>query len=127
VEEFRDELDAYPAWLTAHIRSNRPETTQSGSTDSAEQRRERKRGEAERRKALQPLKRALDQCETRLQKLNARQAQLEVKLADTDLYAEPRKKELQTLLHDKSAIDQELDEAEGAWIEAAEALEQAQN
>ncbi len=126
VEEFRDELDAYPAWLTAHIRSNRQETTQGGGTDSAEQRRERKRSEAERRKALQPLKRALDQCERRLQKLNARQAQLEAKLADTDLYVEPRKKELQTLLHDKSAIDQELEEAEGAWIEAAEALEQAQ-
>ena len=126
VEEFRDELDAYPSWLTAHIRSSRQETTQVGGTDSAEQRRERKRSEAERRKALQPLKRALDQCETRLQRLNTRQAQLEAKLADTDLYAEPRKKELQTLLRDKSAIDQELEEAESAWIEAAEALEQAQ-
>jgi ATP-binding cassette subfamily F protein 3 len=124
VEEFRDELDAYPAWLTAHIRSNRQETTQGGGTDSAGQRRERKRSEAERRKALQPLKRALDQCETRLQKLNARQAQLEEKLADTDLYVEPQKKELQALLRDKSAIDQELEEAEDAWIEAAEALEQ---
>jgi ATP-binding cassette subfamily F protein 3 len=126
VEEFRDELDAYPAWLTAHIRSNRQETAQGGGMDSAGQRRERKRSEAERRKALQPLKKALDQCETRLKKLNTRQAQLEEKLADTDLYVEPRKKELQALLRDKTAIDQELEEAEGAWIEAAEALEQAQ-
>ncbi|MBT8430284.1 MAG: ATP-binding cassette domain-containing protein [Gammaproteobacteria bacterium] len=126
VEEFRDELDAYPAWLTAHIRSNRQETTQPGGADSAEQRRERKRSEAERRKAVQPLKRAVEQCETHLQKLNARLAQLEAKLADTDLYAEPRKKELQALLRDRSAIDQELQQAEGAWIEAAEALEQAQ-
>ena len=127
VDEFRDQLDDYPAWLTAHNRSNRQDIGTVSGTDSAGQRRERKRNEAECRKALQPLKRALERCETRLEQLHARQAQLERELADTDLYAEQRKNELQQLLRDRAAIDQELEEAESAWIDAAEALEEAQD
>ena len=125
VDEFRDELDAYPAWLNTHNRSNRQESLAAGGTDSAEQRRERKRTEAERRKALQPLKKALDRSEVQIERLNQQKAKLEAELADTGLYAEQRKNELQQLLRDKAATDQQLEEAESAWMEAAEALEQA--
>jgi len=57
--------------------------------------------------------------------LNQQKAKLEAELADTGLYAEQRKNELQQLLRDKAATDQQLEEAESAWMEAAEALEQA--
>ncbi|MGB5672414.1 MAG: ABC transporter ATP-binding protein, partial [Sedimenticolaceae bacterium] len=93
----------------------------------ADQRRERKRSEAERRKALQPLKRALERCEAKMERLQARKAQLETELADTGIYTEGRKDELQQILRDKAAVDQQLEDAEGAWLEAAEALEQAQS
>jgi ATP-binding cassette subfamily F protein 3 len=127
VAEFRDELDAYPAWLVAHSRSNRPASVMtSGSSDSARQRRERKRSEAERRKSLQPLRKALGRSEAQLEQLHAKKAQLEAELADTGLYAEQRKSELQRLLRDKAALDRLLEEAEGAWMAAAEALEQAE-
>jgi len=127
VDEFADELDAYPAWLTAHSRSNRPGGAATTGADSADQRRERKRSEAERRKALQPLKRALERCEAGMERLQARKAQLETELADTGIYTEGRKDELQQILRDKAAVDQQLEDAEGAWLEAAEALEQAQS
>jgi len=127
VEEFRDTLDAYPAWLVARNRSNRQGTADSGDAgDSAGQRRERKRNEAQQRKALQPLKRALDRSEAALERLNAQKTKLEAELADTGLYVEGRTNELQLLLRNKAAVDQELEAAEQAWMEAAEALEQAQ-
>ena len=125
VDEFRDELDAYPAWLTAHSRPNRPQTESVAGTDSAEQRRARKRDEAERRKALQPLKQALEGSEAELERLHQRKAQLQAQLADTGLYEEHRKHELQQLLRDQAALDRQLEEAESAWMAAAEALEQA--
>ena len=125
VEEFADELDAYPAWLSAHARSGRAETSSDGKSDTAGQRRERKRDEAERRKALQPLRKAVEKCEATVDRLHAQQAKLEAALADTTLYAEQRKDDLQALLRDKAETDRQLDEAETAWMEAAEALENA--
>ena len=127
VDEFNDELDAYPAWLSAHLRSSRQESAAQAQSVSANQRRERKRDEADRRKALQPLKKALGDCEALLERLQAKQAKLEAELADTALYAEQRKHELQGLLREKAALDQELEKVEQAWMEAAEALEQADN
>ena len=62
-----------------------------------------------------------------LERLQAKQAKLEAELADTALYAEQRKHELQGLLREKAALDQELEKVEQAWMEAAEALEQADN
>jgi ATP-binding cassette subfamily F protein 3 len=127
VDEFSDELDAYPAWLSAHLRSSRQDSATQAQSASANQRRERKRDEADRRKALQPLKKALADCEALLERLQAKQAKLEAELADTALYAEQRKPELQGLLREKASLDRELEKVEQAWMQAAEALEQADN
>ncbi len=128
VDEFDDELDAYPAWLAAHNRAGKQEVAPTSATrsDSAEQRRERKRLEAEQRKALQPLRRAVERCEQQMNALHTKQAQLEAALADTGLYSDERKDELQQLLRDKGDVDAQLETAEEAWMEAAEALESAQ-
>ncbi len=125
VEEFGDELDAYPAWLQAHNRSSSAPPTQS-RPDSAADRRERKRSEAQRRKALQPLRQAVASCEAQVERLHGRQAELEAALADNSLYTDQRKDELQRLLHDKAALARQLEAAEDAWMEAAEALERAE-
>ena len=127
VDEFSDELDAYPAWLSAHLRSSRQDSAAQAQSVSANQRRERKRDEADRRKALQPLKKALGDCEALLERLQTKQAKLEAGLADTAIYAEQRKDELQGLLREKAALGRELAKVEQAWMEAAEALEQADN
>jgi ATP-binding cassette subfamily F protein 3 len=125
VEAFDQELDDYPAWLNDHNRAARTETQSASPTDTAEQRRERKRQEAERRKQLQPLKQAVARCEADIDRLQARQAELEQQLADTTLYAAERKDELQVLMRDKSAVDDALEQAETAWMDAAEALQNA--
>ena len=125
VEEFAEELDAYPAWLTAHsTAAGQPGTTPARSA-SASQRRERKRDEAARRRALQPLKQALRESEAELERLQASQAKLESELADTSLYAETRTEQLQDLVRAKAMVDRALETAEETWLAAAEALEQA--
>jgi ATP-binding cassette subfamily F protein 3 len=124
VEEFADELDAYASWLTTHNRAARgSDLSRPAATD---QRRERKRRAAERRQALRPMRRALEACEARVDRLHAEQTKLEAILADTGLYDERRKHELQKILHDKAAVDQQLAVAEADWLEAAEALQQAE-
>jgi len=125
VDEFSDALDAYPAWLAAHNRATRSESAAGEKADSAEQRRERKRAEAEQRKALQPLRQAVERSEALLERLQAEQAQLAQALADTTLYTGQRSDELKRLLRDKAALDRRLQEAEAAWLAAAEALENA--
>ena len=124
IDEFADELDAYAGWLAEHQRAVRP--ARAGQGASADQRRARKRDEAERRRALQPLRQAVARCEAEVERLQTEQAKLEATLADTGLYDTQRKRELQQILQDKVAVDQQLEAAEHAWLEAAEALEQAE-
>ncbi len=126
IETFKDDLDAYPAWLMAHNRqTQQPPTAKTSPVESAENRKQRKREEALQRKLLQPLKRAVDKFEKQIDQLHGRQSELEATLADSGIYTEQRKDELQALLRNKADIDQQLEAAEAAWMEAAEALEQA--
>jgi ATP-binding cassette subfamily F protein 3 len=122
---FDDELDAYPAWLNAHNRASRRMPQNVGKATSADERRERKRNEAERRKALQPLKKAVDHAEDRLSRLQQERDSLEQELADNRLYEAAEKDRLQSLLRRKGELDSSLTEAEEAWLHAAEALELA--
>jgi ATP-binding cassette subfamily F protein 3 len=125
--EFRDSLDAYPAWLAARqVADQRGRTApvQSVTTDT---RRARKRAEAERRRTLQPLRRAAEDAENRMNALHDQRDALEKRLADPSLYATGDKATLQELVVSKAAIDQAFAEAEEAWLLAAEALELAED
>jgi len=122
---FGDALDAYPAWLLRSRQAATAEAATSPPGDSADARKARKRAEAERRKALMPLKRALESAETRLESVHEAQQALEQALTDTRLYAAAAKEELQQLLQRKAELDNDCAAAEAAWLEAAEALEQA--
>jgi ATP-binding cassette subfamily F protein 3 len=120
---FDDALDAYPSWLTRN-RQTVP-AKEAAVDDSADSRKARKRAEAERRRALMPLKRALEHAEARLDAVHEAQQALELALADTRLYEAAAKEELQQLLRRKAGLDNDCETAEAAWLEAAEALEQA--
>ena len=127
VDEFADELDAYPAWLSAHGRSLRqPPAGAAKTADSAEQRRERKRIEAERRKALQPLRQALQRAEGLLNELQRERDALQDQLGDQAVYEAAQKDRLQTLLQHKGSVDTRLAAAEEQWLIAAESLERAE-
>ncbi|HIE56232.1 MAG TPA: ATP-binding cassette domain-containing protein, partial [Chromatiaceae bacterium] len=124
IGEFEGSLDDYPAWL-ARRNSTSPST--SSPSGAGTDRKTERRAAAARRQALQPLKKKLQQAEKRLERLQQRQAELELALADNDLYQPHNLEKLQQLSREKRGLDQALEEQELLWMEAAEALEHAES
>ncbi len=125
---FEGELDDYPAWLAGQRRvdpSPPADTPQAEHTSAA--RRERKRQEAEQRKRLQPLKRALGQCEREIEQLQQKQKAIEAILSDSSLYEASRKDEMKRLLGEKADLDRRLSQTEEQWLELTDELENVQN
>jgi ATP-binding cassette subfamily F protein 3 len=125
--EFNDALDAYPAWLASRQQPPSHPSAPKAQPAAGDPRRARKRAEAERRRALQPLRNAAETAEQRLNTLHDERATLEGLLADPRLYEAGEKARLQRLLKDKADLDRACATAEDDWLHAAEALEAAIN
>ncbi len=126
VDEFPLGLDEYPGWLAAQGRREPlPSDRATPAAHSADQRKARKRREAEQRRQLQPLRRQLQAAEARLESLQARRAELESLLAAPELYSDESRERLKAVLRDKAEVDRDCETAEAEWLEAAEALESA--
>jgi ATP-binding cassette subfamily F protein 3 len=125
-EAFDGSLDDYPRWLAEQRREPAAGASAEGAAQTAGERKNRKREQAERRQQLAPLRRRAEQLEGALQALHARQAELERRLADGSLYDPARKAELQTVLREKAAVDAEVAAGENAWLAALEELEAAE-
>ncbi|HIC82367.1 MAG TPA: ATP-binding cassette domain-containing protein, partial [Kiloniellaceae bacterium] len=128
VAPFKGALDDYARWLAEH-RNHRGDDAESRGMDrggSAAGRREQRRRGAERRQRLQPLRKAVRQLEERFEQLGDEHRMLEQRLADPALYEEERKQELKEVIESKGRLDRALAEAEERWLEALEALENAE-
>lgn len=126
--EFEGDMDDYVRWL-AQRRSSLKSTPDSTATEtqpgnSAADRKELKREQAEQRKRLQPLKKELQKIEKRMEKLNAQKQKLEQQLADSGVYQDSEKEQLKSLLLEQSTVQGELEELEINWLEISEQLEQ---
>ena len=125
-EDFPLSLDDYPKWLNDQnkIAQNPEDEIQTTSTENnAASKKDKKRLQAEQRKKLQPLKNKIKKAETELDKLHARQSELEQQLADPEIYADNNKQKLQDCLNEKVEIDKQSDTVENTWMEATEELE----
>ena len=127
VAPFDGDLDEYPRWLASRSTAQDAARAQNEGDHTAGARRERKREEAERRRQLQPLRKAVERHEAEMERLTLTSARLEAQLAETALYSEERKADLKALLSEKSKVDGELIAAEAAWLQAAEQLEAAES
>jgi len=125
VEPFAGDLDAYHDWLKQHAQQQKTATTQSssGKTD----RKAEKRQEAERRQALKPLKDRVKKAEQAMQKFEQQLSEFSEALADNSLYEAQRKDELTELLQQQAHAQAQLAQAEAEWLEAEEAIQEAQN
>ncbi|CUA88129.1 ATP-binding cassette domain-containing protein [Pseudidiomarina woesei] len=125
VEPFAGDLDAYHDWLKQHAQQQKTATTQSssGKTD----RKAEKRQEAERRQALKPLKDRVKKAEQAMQKFEQQLSELNEALADNSLYEAQRKDELTELLQQQAHAQAQLAQAEAEWLEAEEAIQEAQS
>ncbi len=137
-QEFKGSVDDYPKWLAEHQRGNSADqftSTQEANTDqaaaavenSAQAKKDRKRLEAEKRAAMQPLTNRLKRCEREMEKLNLKKSEIEAKLADNSLYEEERRDELRDLLTDQAYVQKELEQVEEEWFGVQEAIEQHQS
>jgi ATP-binding cassette, subfamily F, member 3 len=119
VTTFTGDLEDYRRELDAHLAKAATEAAPASRKD------QRRLG-AEKRQQLRPLQQAMQKAETALAKLGSKRAELEAELADPALYEPGEKIRLQGLLKDKARLDQQIEQAELAWLEAGEALEAAE-
>lgn len=135
VAEFDGGLDDYPTWLAQRSRKLGSkqqsgigngagvESSESDIPRNAEDRKARKRREAEERQRQAPLRKAVKTCEAEVEKLTAEKKALEARLTDGTLYEEADKGELKELLARQAALASDLAEAEARWMAALEELE----
>lgn len=130
VAPFDGDLADYYQWLQQDARQTQANLqTQNNASDaamsnSAVQRKDQKRLEAELRNLLRPLKQKIDKLELQQQQLTAQLAQLEQQLADPDIYDAKQKAQLTQLLTEQSAANSKLSAIEEQWFDAQEQLEQ---
>jgi len=124
-EEFPGSLDDYPRWLAVRRVQRTPSKASDAASHSAVGRKERRRQDAGLRRRIQPLKQKVTLLEGRVETLSEHRTALEERLASPTLYEAERKGDLRRVLAEKAEIDRELVQAEDAWLEALEALEQA--
>jgi ATP-binding cassette subfamily F protein 3 len=104
--------------------SDDPRAAGSGArSESAEERKQRKREEAERRNRLTPLRAAIDQCEKELDRLARQQAEIQAQLESPEIYTEGAKDRLRQLTEQQGRLSREVAEVEARWMEHTERLE----
>jgi ATP-binding cassette, subfamily F, member 3 len=115
VRPFEGDLDEYRTLVSERARA--PARAESAS------RREERRGRAEARAALAPLRRQARDAEATLERLSAERTRIERALADPRLYASGRGADIAAANARLAAIAREAEAAETAWLAAQEALE----
>ncbi len=127
VEEFNGDLDDYAKWLNdINTQSNENKNggkAQSDNENSAQNRKEQKRREAELRQQSAPLRKKTAEYEKQMEKLSAQLTQIERQLADSDLYEAKNKEKLTALLSEQVQCKKALEEVEAEWLNAQEKLE----
>jgi len=128
VEEFKGDLDDYQRWLSDNKRqqqqaANEAAEPRENRSQSAAEKKEQKRIEAEKRKQLSPLRKQLQKLETAMDKYQAELSECEATLADPDIYTDSRKDELKALLQQQTELKRLAEETEETWLEQQEALE----
>lgn len=144
VELFEGDLDDYHKHVQAKqaasgfnagqlaTNPNSADNKNSGNSDnkaagaSAQDRKEQKRLEAERRARLAPMRKELNKLESRMEKLQSTLEECEKQLADTTLYEATRKADLQKILQQQGVAKSELEEVEMEWMELSEEMEAAE-
>lgn len=124
VTEFDGDLDDYHQWLASQRQNqNRPAIESENRSQSAADRKEQKRLEAEKRAKLSPLRNKIEKLEKEMHSSSEKLSELETLLSDTDLYSETRKDELKSLLTKQGELKSKLEAIELQWLDAQEELE----
>lgn len=132
VEEFNGNLEDYQKWLNElnaqlEFAKKADNPTACHNENSAVNRKEQKRQEAELRQQAAPLRKKLTQLEKELEKLTASLTTLEETLASPEIYDVENKAKLTDTLAKQVATKKQLEEVEMEWLEVQEQLEVLMN
>ncbi|WP_281649055.1 ATP-binding cassette domain-containing protein [Parendozoicomonas sp. Alg238-R29] len=129
VEQYDGDLDGYAAWLAKQKREevagavdSETEASQKGGM-SAQDKKARKRLEAELREKLRPYRKNVAKLEQEMEKQQATLQKVEERLMDTSLYEESAKAELKKLLDEQAALKKASAVTEENWLQSSEELE----
>ena len=122
---FDGDLEDYARWfMTSAAQAQEQDAApKPGSEQTNEQKKQRKRLEAERRNRLSPLRAEVARCEARIAELERRRQEIEAALATPDIYGEHAKQRLQELLKAQTQLRRDLQAGEEAWVAASERLD----
>ena len=127
VERFTRSLDDYPTWLKEQ-EENAQEASAKWQDGPAKQisKKQQRQEQAQRRERLKPLYDKVKAVEKKLAGCRARLEMHDASLADETIYSDAnRKDELKQLVKDQAATKVEIEALEWDWLEASEALEEA--
>jgi ATP-binding cassette subfamily F protein 3 len=120
---FDGDLDDYAQWFQKREESETAAEESGSGALSAEQKKQRKREEAERRNRLSPLKADIARLEKQLAKLEQERTTVESALAQPDIYSPAAKQKLQELLQKQTQLKRDIADTETGWLAASERLE----
>ncbi|HJY37512.1 MAG TPA: ATP-binding cassette domain-containing protein, partial [Steroidobacteraceae bacterium] len=118
---FDGDLEDYARWFLTSAAA--AEQAEVAAKPLAEQKKQRKREEAERRNRLSPLRAEVARCEAHIADLERRRQEIEAQLASPDIYSEQAKHQLQELLKTQTQLRRDLNASEEAWLAATERLD----
>ena len=127
VSEFPLGLDDYPKWLSDHnsriSTSTSPEETRLSPSNNISNK-ERKQLEAKQRQKTAPLRKKVKQLEDIIEQQSKKIAEINLQLADNDIYSDANKNKLQRLMTERSELEKLHDNAELEWLDIHEEIEQ---
>jgi len=122
-ELFSGDLDDYARWMLA-AREDEEDSPANASQQSS--RRDERRNRAEQRKSLQPLRNRVKKLEADLEILHAKKSEMDMLLADPDLYDGSNIERQKRVTIEARQLSQQIDEVENQWLLAGEELETAE-
>ena len=136
VQEYDGDLEDYERWLAERrkdddeppkrevIEQATDNKVAAGATAlTADERKARKRQEAELRQKLSPWRKKQGNLEARMEQLQQELAGVEQQLSDPAIYDDSAKVKLKELLAQQTGLKRELDDVEAEWLEVSETVE----
>ena len=120
VTEFDGDLDQYRQWL---LQPKLDAADSAVSDKSIATRKQQRQQQAEIRRQLQPMKNQLKIIDQQIKLLNQRKQQIDVELAQPELYEPENRQQMQALGLEQGKITKQLQHAEQQWLELSLEME----
>ena len=126
VAPFEGDLTDYQHWLTEQQKQRSgsvSKVVEEVNHEPAENKKDKKRREADLRMQTQPLRKQLEKCEQQMMALEQQLNDIETKLATNHLYEAAYKKELTDLLEQQVLLKHKKEEMELEWFDLHDKLD----